>query len=145
DELQRAVIAGEFERDGRSRVLYLHPAVTSAKMTREKMRNAVETFLPETVRRQYLACCWLPTELATAWCLKNNITVDGSLETAHRQSRQAIDDNEAVADGVLLVRQQRLSFRHAAEQIAATHDLRGNSAEAIVERLRRKISSAMKK
>jgi hypothetical protein len=110
------------------------------------MRNAVETFPheTETVRRQYLACCWLPTELATAWCLKNNITVERSLETGHRQSRQAIDDNEAVTDGILLV-QHGFSKRHAAEHIAAARDLRGNSPKAIVDRLRRKIASALKK
>jgi hypothetical protein len=67
EQLKRAVINGEFERNGRSRVLYLHPAVTIAKMTRERMRNAVETYPLETVRRHYLAPCWIPRELADAW------------------------------------------------------------------------------
>src|SRR6516225_4477201 len=66
EQLKRAVINGEFERNGRSRVLYLHPAVTIAKMTRERMRNAVETYPLETVRRHYLAPCWIPRELADA-------------------------------------------------------------------------------
>jgi hypothetical protein len=69
-QLQRSVIDGKFERNGRSRVLYLHPAVTIAKMTRERMRNAVETYplRLETVRRHYLAPCWIPRELADEWC-----------------------------------------------------------------------------
>jgi hypothetical protein len=44
DALQRDLLAGEFEEDGRSRVLYLNPESTMAKMTRQRLQGAKEVF-----------------------------------------------------------------------------------------------------
>jgi hypothetical protein len=86
EQLRRSVIAGEFERDGRSRVRFFHPTGVSPKMTRERMRNISDTYpifpgdgRPLTIERQYLAWCWIPRDMAIRWCITHNVSVAGWL------------------------------------------------------------------
>jgi len=131
EQLKRAVINGEFERNGRSRVLYLHPAVTTAKMTREKMRNAVETHPPETVRRHYLAPCWIPRELADTT----------GQATKRKGGRCKCDDTVALDEMYRLVSQQGYSCRQAAEQVVVQGLALGDGGNAsTVDRIRRKFA-----
>jgi hypothetical protein len=43
EKLQRDLLEGDFEENGRSRVLYLHPWTVKAKVTRQWMENMIET------------------------------------------------------------------------------------------------------
>jgi hypothetical protein len=60
EKLQRDLLEGDFEENGRSRVLYLHPWTVKAKVTRQWMENMIETHPPATIRSKYLDHCWLP-------------------------------------------------------------------------------------
>jgi hypothetical protein len=67
EKLQRDLLDGDFEENGRSRVLYLHPGTAKAKMTLHWMKNVIETYLPTTIRYQYLDHCWIPENLFQRW------------------------------------------------------------------------------
>jgi hypothetical protein len=142
EQLKRAVIGGEFERNGRSRILYLHPAVTRAKMTREWMRNVVETFSadsPETVRH-YLACCWISRDLADAWCRSHNIGPSSTRHVSKKHGgRTPIDDSAALAKMRELTESGE-SERGAAAIAAAACGSPGASLEAKIDRLRTKFA-----
>ena len=64
------------------RVLFLHHSVVQTKMTRERMANISATYGQPggrmTLERQYLDCCWIPHEMAAAWCAARNVN------TVHR-------------------------------------------------------------
>ena len=138
EQLKRAVIDGEFERNGRSRVLYLHPAVTRTKMTREWMRNVVETFSAETVRRQYLAPCWLPRELADAWCQSWNRRDDQAPK--RKGGRHLCDDTVAIDEMHRLV-QRGSTCRWAADQVVAQSLALGTgNSKSTADRIRRKFA-----
>ena len=68
EQLRLAVMNGGVKRAGRSHERYVHPLATHTKMARDKMRNASETFPRSTLERHYLGCCWIPRDMATAWC-----------------------------------------------------------------------------
>jgi P4 family phage/plasmid primase-like protien len=146
EQLKRAVIDGKFERNGRSRVFYLHPGVTATKMTREKMRNAVETFSlsPETMRRQYLACCWIPRELADAWLQSRGIeqaelVLTDDQAAKRKGGRHPCDDADALEEMCRVIQQERCSVRQAADQVVARGLARGTGvSNSIADRLRRK-------
>ena len=74
DTLARDLLAGEFEENGRSRVLYLHPATPKARMTREWLRDAIEhNYDGAHGRSAYLAHCWLPRSLFDQWLAKHRL------------------------------------------------------------------------
>ena len=130
EQLKRAVINGEFERNGRSRVLYLHPGVTRTKMTREWMRNVVETYPAETVRRHYLAACWIPRELANASC-------QAVKRTGHRRK---CHDTPALDEMYRLIG-RGISIRDAADQVVACNLARGDgTAASTADRIRKKFA-----
>jgi hypothetical protein len=132
------VIDGKFERNSRSRVLYLHPGVTKAKMTREFMRNIVETSPPATVQRQYLDHCWIPRELAERWCRSHNIRM---LTRPKKQGgRRPYDDSAALAKMRELFAEGIESEREAAKIAAAFCGSPGASTEAKIDRLRGKFA-----
>ncbi len=66
-ELGRSLNAGEFEQNGRSRVLFLNPSTCLAKMTREQMSRITAANPSDIVRSCYLAHCWIPTALCRSW------------------------------------------------------------------------------
>jgi hypothetical protein len=148
--LRRAVIAGEFERAGRCRVLYLHPFDIHTKMTRERMANISESYIDavpsshasyfrRTLERQYLACCWIPRDMAAAWCSTHNIGRD----IARRIAPQAIDDSEALDEARKPV-SQGYSDRSAADHVASTRPVASNSRAAYADRLRHKLAAERK-
>jgi hypothetical protein len=67
DTLRRDLLAGEFEANGRSRVLFLHPAVAKARMTRTWLKDAAKYDYDRNNGRSYLAHCWIPRDLAKRW------------------------------------------------------------------------------
>ena len=67
-KLQHDLLAGDFEENGRSRVLYLHPATTKARMTRAWMQDATDyNYDNHQGRSAYLEHCWLPRNLFQRW------------------------------------------------------------------------------
>lgn len=70
--LTESMRGGEFERDGRSKVLYLDTLVTSdgssprCRLTREQLEIAAPPPAP-SVPITVLNCCWLPVEIARDW------------------------------------------------------------------------------
>jgi hypothetical protein len=73
EKLQRDLLEGDFEENGRSRVLYLHPWTVKAKVTRQWMENMIETHPPATIRSKYLDHCWLPRNLFQRWLAKHHL------------------------------------------------------------------------
>jgi hypothetical protein len=74
DTLARDLLTGMFEENGRSRVLYLHPATAKARMTREWLRDAIDNnYDGDHGRTQYLAHCWIPRRLFERWLTKHRL------------------------------------------------------------------------
>jgi hypothetical protein len=147
EQLRLAVMNGDFERAGRSRVLYLHPFAMHTKMTRDKMRNASETFPRTTLERHYLGCCWIPRDMAVAWCVARGVSVDGWLdgELPQRKGRgrpNLYDDSAALTVARDFMR-RGVPIRYAAKQAAAVCGSKGNSPTAVEDRLRRKLGRGL--
>jgi hypothetical protein len=71
EQLGNSVSAGEFGSGRRSRVLFLHPRSTYAKMTQERWESMPS---PGVAGRQvYLPYCWIPAPLAATWFDARNI------------------------------------------------------------------------
>jgi hypothetical protein len=70
---QRDLLAGEFEEAGRSKVLYLHQASAMARMTRQRLNDAIVTLPPDIIRSEYLARCWLPRRMFDRWLAKHEL------------------------------------------------------------------------
>jgi hypothetical protein len=105
--LRRAVELGDFESEGESRVLFLHPALIDEtpidpanaglpKMTRARLQNAVAIFQSDhphaldTVWNQHLAHCWLYREDAERWFKYLNLPIPGVLLEAAATGAAAI-------------------------------------------------------
>lgn len=73
--LANDLLAGEFEKNGRSRVLYLHPATARARMTREWLKDVIENNYDNDLgRSQYLAHCWVEQDIFEQWLEKHRLT-----------------------------------------------------------------------
>ncbi len=74
-ELGKALRDGEFEQGGRSRVLYLNPETSWARMTRARFTEIVDAFGSDhdLLVSAYLARCWLPHDLAQRWFKMKNL------------------------------------------------------------------------
>jgi hypothetical protein len=149
-QLQVAILAGEFEQNGRCRVLYLHPVVTKTKMTRAWLTTVTEVYEPATIERQYLGWCWVPREMAIAWCNSRNVSVkawlDSNAKRPIRRGRQKgwspIDDSAALEEMRRLIAKfkNNMSHRAAAREVVAGMRMRGNSQDADIDRLRKKLA-----
>jgi hypothetical protein len=146
---REAILAGRFETQGRSRILYLHPLTTKARMTREFLEHVMEWHPTETVGRQYLGCCWLPRDLAIAWCESRNIAASAEwlvqpLRPAKRRGRRHLDDSAALA---IMARHRDNGFRiGAAARVAmATVGRTANNDKAEEYRLCRKFRRGFKR
>jgi hypothetical protein len=74
DTLARDLLSGEFEENGRSRVLYLHPDVVWARMTRERLREAINhNYDGNAGRSQYLSHCWIRRRSFDRWLAKHRL------------------------------------------------------------------------
>ena len=150
-QLQAAILAGEFEQNGRCRVLYLHPVVTKTRMTREWLAKVTEVYEPATIERQYLGWCWVPREMAIAWCNSRNVSVKAWLDSKRktRRGRQKgwspIDDSAALKEmRRLRAKFPNMSYRAAAREVVlAGMGVRGHSRDANIDRLRRKFAKGL--
>jgi hypothetical protein len=73
EKLHTDLMAGDFEEAGKTRVLYLHPWTTMAKVTRDRARDFVELAPPETLRSEYWDHCWIPRHIFHRWLAKHNL------------------------------------------------------------------------
>jgi hypothetical protein len=74
DTLASDLLAGEFEENGRSRVLYLHPVTTKIRMTREWLRDAINyNYDGAHGRSEYLTYCWIPRSVFELWLAKHRL------------------------------------------------------------------------
>ena len=71
--LQHALLDGDFDENGRSRVLYAHHGSAMARMSPTRMRAVLERFSPEIVRSGYLDRCWMPRRLFERWADLHNL------------------------------------------------------------------------
>lgn len=146
---REAILAGRFETQGRSRILYLHPLTTKARMTREFLAHMVECNPNETVGRQYLGCCWLPRALAISWCESRNIAASAEwlvrpLRPPKRRGRRHLDDSTALA---IMARHRGNGFKigAAARLAIATVGRTANNDKAEEYRLCRKFRRGFKR
>jgi hypothetical protein len=74
DLLQTEFLAGEFEENGRSRVLYLHPAIAKARISRQTLKDAIDhNHDDHRGRSQYLPYCWIPRPMFDRWLTKHRL------------------------------------------------------------------------
>ena len=74
DTLASDLLAGEFEENGRSRVLYLHPATAKARMARDWLQDAIaHNYDGEHGRSEYLPHCWIQRRMFERWLAKHRL------------------------------------------------------------------------
>jgi len=72
--LANDLLTGEFEQNGRSRVLYLHPWTTKARMTREHLSDAIDNnYDCDQGKSEYLPYCWIPRKMFVRWLAKHRL------------------------------------------------------------------------
>jgi len=75
EKLLADLLEGDFEQNGRSQVLYLHPHTTKARMTRELLIGLLEFKNADraTIISQYLALCWMRRVFVERWLAKHRM------------------------------------------------------------------------
>ena len=74
--LERAVLLGDFDENGRSRVLYLHPSTVRTRMTREWLQDAIEyNYDGHRGRSKFLPWCWVSRAMYERWAAKHNLPI----------------------------------------------------------------------
>jgi hypothetical protein len=74
DTLANDLLTGEFEENGRSRVLYLHPFTKKARMTREWLWDAIEhDYDAQHGRSEFLPHCWIERRMFERWLAKHRL------------------------------------------------------------------------
>ena len=68
----------DFEENGRSLVLFLHPKTKKMRMTHEELKDAIEHNWDRARGRSYLAHCWIPRRLFERWLVKRRLQVSPS-------------------------------------------------------------------
>lgn len=127
-------------RGTRLQLLYLHPAITPARMTDERLEVLSAMLSGDSRESQMafyansIACCWVSADLVVAWCNAHD------LPPIHaKRGRTVKDDALALAYAASLVEQGHTLRSAACESVASFPDLDGASDEAKIDRLRRKL------
>ena len=90
DLLRDDLLTGEFQEEGKSHVLYLHPDLTvpmttetvprqARRMTPETLRAAIEMHPPGIIRSEYLECLWIPYRSLNRWLVKHDLPPSPSI------------------------------------------------------------------
>jgi hypothetical protein len=96
--LRKSLLKGEFNSNGRCRVLWLHPWSPPRRMTPEFMAKIVEIYkaTPFTIRDQFVSHCWIPAEMAASWAKARKIKPEGKSPRGRpRGQRQDVNKNDA--------------------------------------------------
>jgi hypothetical protein len=145
EKLIEAINAREFEAAGRSRLLYLHPGVCMAKMTRDKLDAVSRGIDRQLLISAYIEPCWIPVAMAERWFKKNKVAVVRSVAAAREARRgrprgsRIYDDQRAVTIVAENIRNGYSSYDAAKAAIAElnlTVPSHGASQKAIINRLR---------
>jgi hypothetical protein len=92
DELADALIKGEFDRDDRSRVLYLHPTSKKARMTWEWFSDVFRFNIDgNRGQSEFLPYCWVPREMMARFLEKRRLPQSPALfgPSAHQPTSVA--------------------------------------------------------
>jgi hypothetical protein len=73
---ERDVQSRDFEENGRSRVLYLHPWIVRTRMTPEWLRDAIEyNYDGNRGRSDFLPQCWISRAMYERFAAKHNLPI----------------------------------------------------------------------
>jgi hypothetical protein len=74
ETLASDLLAGDFDENGSSHVLYLHPLTIKTRMTREWLRDAIDyNYDHVRGRSEYLTHCWMPRRMFERWLAKHRL------------------------------------------------------------------------
>jgi hypothetical protein len=65
--LEHDLLAGNFEENGRSQVLFLFPGFTDRRMTRQRLQDAIDYNYDNRCGRSYLENCWITRNRYERW------------------------------------------------------------------------------
>ncbi len=81
DDLLNAMLSGEFDHDGRSRILNLMPHSERLRLDVDTLRNMREFYVGTSmVSDEVLPRCWVPRELARRWFLRRDLPWPGHFD-----------------------------------------------------------------
>jgi len=73
-KFQSDLFERDFEKNGRSQILYFHPNSAKVRMTPDWLKRMIETHRDQTIiNSQYLAHCWVPPEYCDRFFAKHRI------------------------------------------------------------------------
>jgi hypothetical protein len=132
------------ERGARLQLLYLHPSISPARMTTDWLETllvVVDGAGPKVSLANTVACCWIPAQLAAAWCEAHDLP-----QLHEKPGRKEKEDALVVAAG-LQYRAMGYSLRKAAHLAIEDHPEQFGqslmvSDESEIDRIRRKIRDA---
>jgi hypothetical protein len=105
ETLHRDLLEGDFEENGRSKILYLNSAISSARMT----RNWIEGMPAEVIRTAYLDHCWIPRSFFNRWLSKHHLPNDPPRFRILRTERPTDPtSNDETATILVLIRHLKL-------------------------------------
>jgi hypothetical protein len=96
--------SGDFEENGRSRVLYLHPWTVRTRMTREWLRDVIEyNYDGHRGRSQFVPRCWLPRGMYERFAAKHNLPISPPrFRPKHLATAAPEPTDDAAVHGVVL-------------------------------------------
>jgi hypothetical protein len=139
DKLLDSINAGAFEVGGRSRLLYLHPGVSVAKMTRERLADAAAVFDREHLVSAYIAPCWVPSDLAAGWLKSHPAPIPAKPKRGRPVGSTQYDDTPVIARAaelIPIIGTAREAARSAMAELGWLPPEWGNSKSAIEQRIR---------
>ena len=114
NRLASDLLTGEFEENGRSLVLFLHPATKKMRMTHEELKDAIEHNWDGDHGRSYLAHCWIPRRLFERWRIKHGLPASPRFQP--RQSYR-ISDAKARDEAAALIPKRGAKTRGVTEAL----------------------------
>ena len=102
--LERALLLGDFDENGRSRVLYLHPSTVRTRMTREWLQDAIEyNYDGHRGRSKFLPWCWVSRAMYERWAAKHNLPISPPrFRPKHLATAAPEPTDDAAVHGVVL-------------------------------------------
>jgi hypothetical protein len=124
--LLNSLLKGEFNSNGRCRVLWLHPWSPPRLMTPQFMASIEKMYeaTPWTVRDQYVSRCWIPRHMAESWAKARNINLERKSRRGRpRGQRQEVNKNDAQYIGLVARYRAEGKSEHEAVKMALKNKL----------------------